>query len=293
VDALSDDGDHGLTIIAMLGSVFSPYYAWARRRGNPDPLDHCALNVALYGKAGKRWTMTERGRKALRQAPGRLDIGPSHLTWDGTALTIDVDEITAPIPSRVRGRIRVIPTAVNAREFTLDPAGRHVWWPIAPISRVEVDLEKPALRWSGHAYLDSNRGEEPLEDAFQCWDWSRANTPSGTTMLYDVTARHGTGAGLALRFNAAGEVEEFPPPPRVRLPTTGIWRIKRGTQCEAGYQARVVETLEDTPFYARSLVETRLSGETATCVHESLSLDRFASRIVQLMLPFRMPRVSG
>jgi carotenoid 1,2-hydratase len=67
----------------------------------------------------------------------------------------------------------------------------------------------------------------------------------------------------------------------------------RGTQCEAGHQARVVETLEDTPFYARSLVETRLAGETATCVHESLSLDRFDSRIVQLMLPFRMPRVGG
>ena len=51
VDALSDDGRHGLTLIAFIGSVFSPYYAWrAARRG--DPLDHCALNVALYGAAG-------------------------------------------------------------------------------------------------------------------------------------------------------------------------------------------------------------------------------------------------
>ena len=32
VDALSDDGQHGLTIIAFIGSVFSPYYAWARAR---------------------------------------------------------------------------------------------------------------------------------------------------------------------------------------------------------------------------------------------------------------------
>ena len=46
VDAISDDGQHGLTIIAFIGSVFSPYYAWAGRR---DPLDHCAFNVALYG----------------------------------------------------------------------------------------------------------------------------------------------------------------------------------------------------------------------------------------------------
>ena len=28
VDALSDDGRQGLTIIAFIGSVFSPYYAW-------------------------------------------------------------------------------------------------------------------------------------------------------------------------------------------------------------------------------------------------------------------------
>lgn len=277
----------------MLGNVFSPYYAWSRRRGQPDPLNHCALNVALYGQGGKRWAMTERGRKALHQTASRLEIGPSHVSWDGNALSIEVNEITAPIPSRLRGRVRVIPAALNPREFELDSAGRHIWWPIAPISRVEVAFEKPDLQWSGQGYFDSNRGEEPLEDAFECWDWSRANTPSGTSMLYDVTARSGTGASLALRFNAAGEVEECPAPPRVRLPTTGIWRIKRGTQCEPGYQARVVETLEDTPFYARSLVETRLFGETATCVHESLSLDRFASPVVQLMLPFRMPRVSG
>jgi carotenoid 1,2-hydratase len=277
----------------MVGSVFSPYYAWSRRRGRADPLDHCALNVALYGKAGKRWTMTERGRKGLSQDIARLGIGPSHLTWDGTALTIAVDEITAPIPSRVRGHIRVAPAALNPREFILDPAGRHVWWPIAPISRVEVDLEKPALRWSGPGYLDSNRGDEPLEAAFERWDWSRANTSKGTSMLYDVTARHGEGARLALRFSPDGGVESFAPPPRVTLPKTSVWRIARGTQCEPGYQARVIDTLEDTPFYARSLVETRLLGETATCVHESLSLDRFRSPIVQAMLPFRMPRVAG
>ena len=32
IDALSDDGRCGLTIIAFIGSVFSPYYALARRR---------------------------------------------------------------------------------------------------------------------------------------------------------------------------------------------------------------------------------------------------------------------
>ena len=32
VDAVSDDRRHGVAIIAFVGSVFSPYYAWAGRR---------------------------------------------------------------------------------------------------------------------------------------------------------------------------------------------------------------------------------------------------------------------
>ncbi len=47
VDGLSDDGHYGITLIAFIGSVFSPYYAWSGRR-SPD--NHCALNVALYGR---------------------------------------------------------------------------------------------------------------------------------------------------------------------------------------------------------------------------------------------------
>ena len=50
-------------------------------------------------------------------------------------------------------------------------------------------------------------------------------------------------------------------------------------------------SLEDTPFYARSLLTTRLLGATVPAMHESLCLDRFAARWVQAILPFRMPRV--
>ncbi len=80
VDALSDDGAYGLTIIAFIGSVFSPYYAWTHRR---DPLNHCAINVALYGPRGARWSMTERGRKSLHCTRDRLGIGPSAIERDG------------------------------------------------------------------------------------------------------------------------------------------------------------------------------------------------------------------
>ncbi len=65
LDAASDDGRFGLTLIAFVGSVFSPFYADARRRGRAEAIDHCAINVALYGDV-RRWAMTERDRGAVR-----------------------------------------------------------------------------------------------------------------------------------------------------------------------------------------------------------------------------------
>jgi carotenoid 1,2-hydratase len=41
------------------------------------------------------------------------------------------------------------------------------------------------------------------------------------------------------------------------------------------------------------VVATRWHGDHTTFIHESLSLTRFVSPIVQAMLPFRMPRRAG
>ncbi len=284
----------------MIGSVFSPYYAWARRRGPADPLNHCGLNVALYGRNGKRWSLTERPRSALARDDSSLAIGPSALRWDQDALTIEIDEVTMPIPSRLRGRIRLFPEALVNYQAPLDPAGRHRWTPIAPCALVEVAMSSPALNWSGPAYFDANAGDEPLEAAFHGWDWSRAPSRDGTSVLYHVdlqrqagavvTTAVGTGANLALHFDRHGEVREFEAPGRVSLPRTRIWRIPRSTRADPEAPSTILETLEDTPFYARSLVASRLRGEKVTAIHESLSLDRFRRPWVQVLLPFRMPR---
>ncbi len=287
VDALSDDGAHGITIIAFLGSVFSPYYAWARRRGGGDPLRHCALNVALYGRE-RRWAMTERGAGSLDRGTDYLSIGPSGLEWDGSGLTVRIEEVCMPVPRRVRGTVRLYPSFVETREMTLDSGGRHRWRPIAPCARVEVVLERPGLSWSGPAYFDTNYGERPLEADFVRWDWSRAAVPGGTAVLYDVERRDGP-LTLAMRYDAAGGVTDFAAPGSVGLPRT-FWRVPR--RIRAGSPV-VTETLEDTPFYARSVVAADLLGGRVTAMHESLSMGRFVSPVVQAMLPFRMPRVGG
>ena len=248
VDGFSDDGQFGLSIIALIGSVFSPYYAWS---GRLDPLDHCAMNVALYGPRGARWAMTERRRAGLRRAGASLEIGPSAMRWDGRSLEIDINEISAPWPRRVRGHVRVEPEAINPRAFTLESGGGHVWRPIAPVARVSAEFSEPDIKWSGNGYLDANFGAEPLEAGFRRWTWSRAPTRRGAAILYDV---------------------------------------ERTTRSEDG-DACIIGELEDTPFYSRSRVEHALLGERVSSMHESLDLDRFANPLVRAMLPFRMPRI--
>lgn len=287
VDALSDDGRHGLTVIAFLGSVFSPYYARARRAGAADPLDHCALNVALYGRP-RRWTMTERGRGSVERAPERLRIGPSALQWDGDCLVIDVDEWAVPMPRPVRGEIRIRPTAGPGVTYPLDAPGAHRWTPLAPTAQVSVRLQRPSLRWQGHGYLDHNAGDAPLERDFARWHWSRSEPDSAgqTRVYYDVVPRHGKPHVLALGFDANGGVAGLDVPGGVELPRTG-WGIRR-TARAARTGPAVTRTLEDTPFYARSL----LRADGVGAIHESLSLDRFARAWVRTLLPFRMPRRS-
>ena len=273
--------------------MFSPYYtrAFAKHGAAVQADNHCALNVALYSRGQRRWTMTERGTASVERDGEHFQIGPSCLRWTGSCLEIDINEISVPLPLRVRGQVRVYPDALCAYSNALDDAGRHRWGPIAPCARVEVELAKPGLRWQGNAYLDSNEGDEPVTVPFKTWDWSRARMADGSTaVIYDVTQTNGARTLLAERFKSDGSWESFAPAEtRQPLPST-LWQIDRGIRADVGNEPRVLETLEDTPFYARSLLQTQLLGESVIAVHETIQPQRLKSRAVQMMLPFRMPR---
>ncbi len=289
---MSDDARHGITLIAFVGSVFSPYYAWARRRGAADPEDHCALNVALYSPGAGRWCMTERGRRFNQRSASDFSIGPSRLHWNGQCLQIDIDERAAPLPRRVRGRVRLWPNQLCRYSTALEPSGRHRWGPIAPDARIEVELGEPGLRWSGHAYLDSNEGDEPVHPAFDRWDWSRARLPDGSTRVhYDLQWTAGAAAQrqqqLSLRFDPQGGVSPEPTPAAQALPRTA-WGLQRRMRASAA--VRVARQLEDTPFYQRALLEVPDGSRPVMAFHETLSVPRLVHPVVQAMLPFRMPR---
>lgn len=290
IDAASDDGLHGLTVIGFVGSVFSPYYAWSRALGGADASNHCALNVVLYGHGSNRWAMTERGRDSVIRTPHLLSIGPSEIRRSANGLSVRVDEVAGPVPRRLRGCVEVQFGRVFDRSFDLDGPGRHRWQPIAPLARVEVAFDQPSLRWSGSAYVDSNWGDEPLERAFSGWQWSRTSgNGTGTSVYYDVRRVDGSSHYVGVRFDPAGSVIKLDRPHWTNLGTTG-WRIGRFMRAERPESRWSVTTLEDTPFYARTLVRRADRAGTETTFHESLDLRRFSNPVVQLMLPFRMPR---
>jgi carotenoid 1,2-hydratase len=233
--------------------------------------------------------MTERGATALVRDETMLAIGPSSLTWDGDGLTIDIDEITVPFPSRIKGKIRLFPSGVVETPLSIARQGSHLWHPIAPLARVEVELERPGIAWTGRGYFDSNWGAAPLEDAFLRWDWSRSMSRDKTVVYYDTETKASDDKPLALSIARNGTVMRIEPPPMRALPRS-LWRIGRNTRADESSEPRVVEALEDTPFYARSVVATRLGGEDTMLMHESVDFARFVNPVIQLMLPFRMPR---
>jgi carotenoid 1,2-hydratase len=234
--------------------------------------------------------MTERSGSALQRGPDLLSIGTSSLRLGAHELLIDIDEIAIPKLTRLRGTVRFSAPAFGATSFALDVSGQHRWQPLAPQAAVDVAFDSPAMRWRGSGYFDTNHGQRPLEQDFNTWSWSRTPLRDGSTaVLYESQPQVGAQRLLALRFNDQTSPAAFEPPAEVTLPRTR-WGIDRVTRSDLTAATRIVRTLEDGPFYARSLLQTSLCDSPGLAFHESLSLTRFRKPWVQALLPFRMPR---
>lgn len=270
--------------------MFSPYYARARRRGAARADDYCALNVALYGPRAERWALTEYRPASTARSKDTFTLGANNAHWNGRELVIELEERCAPAPRRVRGTVRIEPqTDLRTEAHVLDSAARHIWTPIAPLARATLALSHPRIAWSGDAYIDSNAGTTSLESDFEGWTWSRARAGDEVSVCYDVVTKTGISNTLRARFGRGEAMRPHPLPYPCDL-APSRWRLERRAHSETRGEASLLRTLEDTPFYARSLVRSRLHGQLTTAVHESLSLARFRSRWVQWMLPFRMRR---
>lgn len=302
LDGLSDDGETGLVLIALLGNPFSPFLARARKRvrraaaradRDPEgpalePLRHAAMNAVLYRGRRKLWTFTER---SLLEAPrpGELAIGPSHWRWERGALVVRFDERSPVLGWRLRGRVRLEPTCCGPPAVALDAAGLHRWRPLAPRALIEVELEEPRLRLRGRAYHDMNTGEAPLDEGFRSWQWFHASLRRATLVHYDVVDPDGSIREGGWRFTEEGEVL-----PAVAGSSRGLgltrWCMPRSVRLLPGEWLRRSRTLESSPFYARTLLRGELDGEPATVLHESLNLARFRRAAVRALFYLRMRR---
>jgi carotenoid 1,2-hydratase len=265
--------------------VFSPWYRWAGLR---DPEDHVCINVALTGPHANRWAMTERGRGSLARTARSFRVGPSLIDWTGSDLVLEINEVCAPLPFPLRGRIRLSPARLTDHPVALDAGARHLWRPIAPFARVEARFDAPGLAWDGDGYLDSNIGVEPIEQGFHDWTWMRAHDGADTLVVYDAHARDGGARSLALRFGADGAVEPIPTPP----PTAargGVWGV--GRPVRSFEPPRLARAWVDAPFYTRSALDVAITpGRTLHGVHEHLAAHRLLNPVVRTMLTVKMPR---
>ena len=247
--------------------------------------------MATYGPGG-RFTMTDRGRTALRQSRDALVVGPSAMRWDAGRLVVEVDEVSAPpIVSRVRGRITLTPAAVFDAELALTPDRSHIWRPFAPVARVKVELTQ-GHRWEGHGYFDANFGTAALEDDFSFWTWGRYPHAGGATCFYDAVRRDGSELAAGVHFDPATGAQEVALPPKAAM-ARSLWAVRRETRADPGYRPRQVMGMLDAPFYTRAMVRTQLDGAETVGVHEALDLRRFASPLLKPMLAVRVPRRSG
>jgi len=237
--------------------------------------------------------MTDRGQSALRQTASRFEVGPSMMRWEDDQLIIDINEVSSwPMISRVRGQVRVTPSAITTVELPLTATGTHIWRPFAPRARIEVDIDRAGWRWSGEGYFDANFGTRALEEDFSYWTWGRFPTRDGATCFYDAERLDGSTLAAAFAFDADGNASEVALPPKAHL-ARSLWAVRRETRADAGYRPKQVQKMLDAPFYTRSAVRTQLDGEEVTGVHEALDLTRFRSPLLKPMLATRVPRRPG
>ena len=66
--------------------------------------------------------------------------------------------------------------------------------------------------------------------------------------------------------------------------------MKREIPCDNDHKPKQVKHMLDTPFYTRSVVNTKILGQITSGVHETLDLKRFSNPLIKPMLAVRIPR---
>jgi carotenoid 1,2-hydratase len=276
-------GDYSAVCIFMVGSLFSPRYSVAARRG-ASPLQHCAVNFALYHHGVRqRWVLSEYPVASVQGNGRALRIGRSLLEYapDGT-VRMEVDERCAPFGRAVRARLVLEPQVPAAEEVQLVPGLPHYWRALAPRARARLEVDSEGVGGEGLGYHDSNHGAELLGARLPGWHWARVHGPEETVVDYHLP---GGVAPLRVTAGALGTKAERRPLLAEARPTslTG-WGLRVPAWLYAGNTVvGAPRLLESSPFYAR--VEARRGR--LDVLGEVADFRRFHSPFIRWMAHFR------
>ncbi|MBN9688428.1 MULTISPECIES: carotenoid 1,2-hydratase [unclassified Corallococcus] len=274
-------GPYSAVCIFMLGSLFSPRYSVAARRGG-HPLAYSAVNFALYHQGVRKlWVLSEYPRVEL-QGPGRLRIGRSTLTHavDGT-VRMDVDDGTAPWGRPVRASLTLRPLTGRGPEVQLMPGLPHYWQPLAPRAEARLEVSTLGVSAEGMGYHDTNHGQELLGARLSGWHWARTHHANHTVVDYHLP--DGV-APVRMVAGANGVVCERGPNPEARPTSLTGWGLRVPAKMHTGNEVvGAPRLLESSPFYAR--LESR--RDALDTMGEVADFRRFHSPFIRWMAHFR------
>ncbi|MCP3058751.1 carotenoid 1,2-hydratase [Myxococcus sp. K38C18041901] len=274
-------GPFSAVCIFMLGSLFSPRYSVAARRGGR-PMEYSAVNFALYHEGVRRlWVLSEYPH-AQMESPGRLRIGRSTLTYgeDGV-VCMEVDDWTAPWGRPVSARLTLEPLTPMGEVVRLMPELPHYWQALAPRAKAKLEVSSLGVTAEGLGYHDTNHGEELLGERLAGWHWARTHREDTTVVDYHLP--DGV-APLRMTACSSGVRCERGEEPQSRPTVITGWGLRVPSRLESGNtvvgQARL---LESSPFYAR--LEARKGA--LDCMGEVADFRRFHSPFIRWMAHFR------
>jgi carotenoid 1,2-hydratase len=290
VACVSDDAQHVLVVMAMLGNPFSPAYRKARmvaaHSGSmmANPLTFSTMNVALSG-AHSLWAMTERAE--VKRSAFALTIGKSMMIAAADRLIVPLDEQAATGQARIRGEVEVELGTVWSRAFDLTDQKKHSWAPIRQGERCQVRLKEPALSFVGSAFVDTSYGNEPLETSIVRWNRSEAYAAdTGTGWLsFESESYQGSHELNLISLDQSVERTTF------ATPLVALKKSRFGLQSSVRLdEIASVVVLEDTPFYTRNLILGRQGSHSVRMLHEHVDLTRFKAGWMQALIPLAMRR---
>ncbi|QSQ20371.1 carotenoid 1,2-hydratase [Pyxidicoccus parkwayensis] len=274
-------GPFSAVCIFMLGSLFSPRYSVAARRGGR-PMEHSAVNFALYHEGVRRlWVLSEYPRAEV-VSPRQLRIGRSTLTYsDAGTVRMDVEDWTAPWGRPVRASLTLEPMTPVGEVVRLMPELPHYWQALAPRSKARLEVPSLGVEAGGLGYHDTNHGDELLGARLSGWHWARTHREDATVVDYHlpegVPPLRVTAGAHGVRCER-GSVQE---PPCTSM--TG-WGLRVPTRLHAGNEVvGEARLLESSPFYAR------LEARKGPCdsMGEVADFRRFHSPFIRWMAHFR------